>query len=466
MRLISHFLLLISACPILVNAQIPGPYYFVSDVISGEQFYWRSKQGFAGVTVLQNYNLLAAVLGDTPRATPGTSLVPEESYDYGDSGPVRLQPFAVMTRLGKKIGLPPGPELTRFLNDPLRGAKFDLSLPFKDPNVALSNQSALLRRNDDESSWHIAIDFDYTGNSSNEFDIHAAADGLVIGQLRDAIVIRHQASNRKHFLTIYKHLDPSSVVVRVNQQIKRGDFLGKLKADRTGTGSLYAHLHFAVAVKGPSRVINGTKVPELWYLIDPFGVYDYRRNRNSSTSYNYLPDNRMDKNVRGRIHAYVFKTDPPINSLPAVEDCISFNYNEVRITGSGSSFQLVDGSHSLFSFPNQGEAIAARDKIRYYRMNKSCFIGRPNADFNYLLAGNASPRGGHTPEDCISFLPTILKIVRNRNGTFNLNAGNTLLYRFPNQKEADQAKEIIIKYGFTKSCFVGRPDPSFHYLRR
>jgi hypothetical protein len=35
-----------------------------------------------------------------------------------------------------------------------------------------------------------------------------------------------------------------------------------------------------------------------------------------------------------------------------------------------------------------------------------------------------------------------------------------------NEGEARQTLAIIKKYGFTRSCFVGRPDPSFTYLRR
>lgn len=248
--------------------------------------------------------------------------------------------------------------------------------------------------------------------------------------------------------------------------MKRGDLLGKLKAERTSSGGLYAHLHFAVAVKGPAAKINGQNIPELWYLIDPFGVQDYRRNLNSSTAYNYLPNNRMDRPVRGRKHVYVFTHDPPLLALLKEEDCISFNPDQLTISPNGTTTLLKNGNSSLFLFPNAGEATAARDKIRHYRMNKSCFVGRPNPDFNYLLVGNSSPSGAHTPEDCISFNPSQLKVVRNSNRTYNLNSGRIALYTFPNQQEAEQSKQIIQKYGFQKSCFIGRPDPSFHYLRK
>jgi len=41
------------------------------------------------------------------------------------------------------------------------------------------------------------------------------------------------------------------------------------------------------------------------------------------------------------------------------------------------------------------------------------------------------------------------------------------MFDFGSKKaEADKALAIIKKYGFNKSCFVGRPDPSFQYMRK
>ena len=439
-----------------------GPFYFVSDPVNSDQFYWRVRQGFGGVTVLQNYNLLATVLGDQPTAPKGHNLVGQETYRYANSGSVRLQPFAYVDRSGKKRGLRIGPALKKFLDNPLNGGKFNLSLPFIDERVALSDRSAALRVMNGSGSdriWHVAIDFDYSGNTRRGFDVVAPADGEVIGHTGSSMTIKHKASNGREFLTIYQHLDAGSVP-RNLRRVKRGQFIGRIE-----TPGGYAHLHFGVAVRGPSRIINGTKVPSLWYLIDPFGVYDYRRNLNSSSNYNYLPNNRLDRPLRGRRHAYVFLTNPPIGSLLYQEDCVGFNTNDLQING-GTRPTIVSGNHALFSFPNQTEATAALQKLQHYRMNKTCFVGRPDPDFNYLLASNASPRGGLRPEDCISFSTSNLRISRLRSGRYALLSGRTSLFSFPNIREAGSAMAYILKYGFTKSCFIGRPDPSMHYLRR
>jgi hypothetical protein len=45
--------------------------------------------------------------------------------------------------------------------------------------------------------------------------------------------------------------------------------------------------------------------------------------------------------------------------------------------------------------------------------------------------------------------------------------GSHSMFNFGKKKnEAYQALKMIKKYGFTYSCFVGRPGPSFKYLRQ
>lgn len=45
-------------------------------------------------------------------------------------------------------------------------------------------------------------------------------------------------------------------------------------------------------------------------------------------------------------------------------------------------------------------------------------------------------------------------------------SGSQLMFTFPNMLEAGNALSIIKKYGFTKTCFVGRPNPSLQYMRK
>ncbi len=72
--------------------------------------------------------------------------------------------------------------------------------------------------------------------------------------------------------------------------------------------------------------------------------------------------------------------------------------------------------------------------------------------------------GGLT-EDCISFNPDDLKIEL-VNGRVKIVEGccHWMMDFDTKLDEAITSLEIIKKYGFTKMCFVGRPDPSMTYF--
>ena len=468
-------LLILIACGLAINtiAQVPaaGPYYFVSDNLNGApQFFWGPRTSFGNIKVIENMNLLAAVLGDLPPSSlpSGQQLVPREIFDFG-GGTVELQPFAfTVTGNSKKFGLPAGTNLKRFLSDPLGGGRFDLSLPFMLSTVALSNSSALLRGGTDASVWHTALDLDVSGNSVQGFDIVAPADGIVEGNGGSTtLCLRHKASNGKDFLTIYSHIIPASKSFLTNgMTVKRGQLIGKVQEYDSVGNKAYTHLHFSVAVKGPSRLVNGTTVPELWYVLDPFGVYDYRRNMNSTTEYNYLPNNNISSSVKGIIHAYPFLTNPVSGSLLLPKDCVNFNPLNATVQPATSGFNIQDGSHVVFSFPNQEEANQAVNIIRQYKINQSCFLGRPDASMQYLLVNGLPPSGACKGEDCVSFTPTNISLKSQGDGSWLLVSGTQSLLSFPNIQEAGNALAIIRGYGFTKLCFVGRPQASLQYLRK
>ncbi|MEO6040231.1 MAG: C1 family peptidase, partial [Saprospiraceae bacterium] len=62
-------------------------------------------------------------------------------------------------------------------------------------------------------------------------------------------------------------------------------------------------------------------------------------------------------------------------------------------------------------------------------------------------------------EDCLSFNPNNATVTNDN----HIVDGDHSLFAFPNKAEADKTLKIIKKYGFNRTCFVGRPDASFHY---
>lgn len=152
---------------------------------------------------------------------------------------------------------------------------------------------------------------------------------------------------------------------------------------------------------------------------------------------------------------------------PFKEDCISFNPDQVSVARRNGSWKLVQGNMwMLDAGPNRNEMLRARNIVKHYGMNKQCFVGRPNASLNYWLVDNAAPSGAIPGEDCVGINPNNLS-VRNTNGKFTVvSNSNHFAFVAPTQGEAEEIIKVIKYYGFTKSCFVGRPDPSMSYLRK
>jgi hypothetical protein len=149
------------------------------------------------------------------------------------------------------------------------------------------------------------------------------------------------------------------------------------------------------------------------------------------------------------------------------EDCISFNPARAAVVKKNNRWKIVDGGSWLFDFgSNKTEAAKALNIIKHYRMNQSCYVGRPDPSFQYMLANGKAPKGALGGEDCLKFNPNNIQ-VKKINNRWKIVDGSSWLFDFGTKKdEAVQAFNIIKKYGFSYSCYVGRPDPSFKYLRK
>jgi hypothetical protein len=149
------------------------------------------------------------------------------------------------------------------------------------------------------------------------------------------------------------------------------------------------------------------------------------------------------------------------------EDCVGFDPLNARVESAGGRWKIVDGSHWVFDFgSSRSEARRALRVIRHYRADQSCFVGRPDPSFQYLLSAGRAPSGPLNGEDCLSFDPRNTRVER-VGGRWKIVEGSHWLFDFGGQQqEARDAMAIIRKHGFDHSCFVGRPDPSLQYLRK
>ena len=98
------------------------------------------------------------------------------------------------------------------------------------------------------SSYHQGLDF----NPVEGTPFYSVADGEVIEVNNDTwgygkwVVIRHQVG-RKSFDSLYAHMIRDSTGVTVGQQVKVGDYIGRVGNTGTSTG---AHLHFSILIDG------------------------------------------------------------------------------------------------------------------------------------------------------------------------------------------------------------------------
>lgn len=154
-------------------------------------------------------------------------------------------------------------------------------------------------------------------------------------------------------------------------------------------------------------------------------------------------------------------------SMPEIEeDCIHFDPHNLQVEQDDHRFLLLDQAMSLIAFDNHEEAEMSKEVMLRYQLNQQCFVGRPNASFKYFLTDGQAPTGEMGNEDCLDFNPNNIS-VQQIQGRWKIVEGNNWMFDFENnEQEARQAFAVIQKYGFTKTCFVGRPNPEMQYLRR
>ncbi len=155
-----------------------------------------------------------------------------------------------------------------------------------------------------------------------------------------------------------------------------------------------------------------------------------------------------------------------VSQMP-LQDCLGLNPNNVSAQRIQNRWKVVDGNHWLLDFANdQAAAVRARNTIRHYGLNKICFIGRPDPSMSYWLVNNQVPTGAFSGEDCISVNPNGMQ-VQQVSGRWKIVQGNMWVLDFEDKEhEARASLNVIQKYGFTRQCFVKRPNPPMSYWRR
>ncbi len=203
-------------------------------------------------------------------------------------------------------------------------------------------------------------------------------------------------------------------------------------------------------------------------------VESYTRFDDGSRRANYIQTYSM---VRGQAQVQVPAPVPLPAPTPmpvpapqpvlAKEDCIAFDPGRAAVQQAQGRWKVTVGNMWLLDFAgNKAQADQALRVIRQYRLNKQCFVGRPNPSMQYYLSGNNAPAGGMQGEDCNAFNLRNTQVEQVQ-GRWKIVDGSHWIMDFEgNQAEARQAHAIMNKYGFNRICFVGRPNPPMTYFRR
>ena len=165
--------------------------------------------------------------------------------------------------------------------------------------------------------------------------------------------------------------------------------------------------------------------------------------------------------------AALVKLKAPTIVPELIEHRIPIDLKKLNMVQTNAGWEIFEGNRRLFNFGYAfTEAQMTYLILKHYNINQLCYVGRPNSSFEYILSSNKAPSGLFPNEDCISFSPNQLEVKKIK-GSWKIVHANSWLFDFGwKYNEAKKALTIIKKYGFTKTCSVGRPDPSFKYFRK
>ena len=156
-----------------------------------------------------------------------------------------------------------------------------------------------------------------------------------------------------------------------------------------------------------------------------------------------------------------------VEAAKFTEDCIKFNPDLVQAKQINGRWKVVQGSMWMLDF---GGSKANADKavgiIKHYKMDRQCFVGRPNAPMQYYTVKGGAPQGPFQGEDCISFNPNNVQAQKINNRWKVVDGSHWIMDFDKKEAEAQIAVKVIKHYGFKYICFVGRPNAPMMYFRK
>ena len=144
------------------------------------------------------------------------------------------------------------------------------------------------------------------------------------------------------------------------------------------------------------------------------------------------------------------------------DDCEPFSADNAKVVERDGRFKVVSGEHVISSAVTRADAGRTIEVIKNYKLNKQCYVGRPDWTFEYFLAGTKTPRAELAGESCQKFNLGGLDV--DKDGTrWQLKDGIVRVKTFDNEDQAWQAYAYLRRHAFTYRCNVA---DGFVYWRR
>ena len=145
------------------------------------------------------------------------------------------------------------------------------------------------------------------------------------------------------------------------------------------------------------------------------------------------------------------------------DDCTTFSPGDVRIIQRDGRFKVLSGEHAVAdtgdSRPDAERTVAI---VKHYKLSKQCYLGRPNWNFEYFLAGSKTPQQELAGESCMRFNLGGLDVDKD-GPRWQLKDGVVRIKTFDNEDQAWMAYACLRRHAFSYRCNVG---DGFTYWRR
>lgn len=171
------------------------------------------------------------------------------------------------------------------------------------------------------------------------------------------------------------------------------------------------------------------------------------------------------------INAKLQELRPKWDASGLKEQCLCINPNRAQVKEVNGQWMLLDELSPIAEFGSRKDAaIAALDVVKHYGFTESCWAGRTQggslSEMRYFKTPEGAPVGALPGEDAITIDPAAIK-AEQIGGRWKVTSGDIWVLDFDqDQQAAEQARDIIQVYGFTKHCFVGNPARAMMYFRK